>query len=153
YDRLGIAILERSGGRDNLIYSTCVTTSAKQPFAERLLAVGQGFENAIKEWQPKAFAVEKLFFANNQKTASQVSEVRGVLIYLAAVHSLPFYEYTPLEVKMAITGFGRADKSQVTDMVKRLVKVTEDKRYDDEYDAIAVGLTCLARDGLNLTNR
>ena len=80
----------------------------------------------------------------NQKTAIDVAGVRGMLFYIAKKHSLSVFEYTPLQIKMAVTGYGKSDKKQVTDMVTKLIKIDKKIKFDDEYDAIAVGLTCFA---------
>lgn len=89
-------------------------------------------------------AMEELFFTNNAKTALRVAEVRGMLIYLAAKHKIPLVEYNPLAIKIAITGYGRATKPQVLKMVEKLIKIPQKTILDDEYDAIALGLTALA---------
>lgn len=145
YERVGIAVVEKNEkGKEILCYSDCFKTSSALSFLERLNLIGQEIERLIKEHGPTTFAIEKLFFNSNQKTASMVSEVRGALIYIASKNSLFLYEYTPLQVKMAVTGNGRGDKKQVADMVQQLIKIEKDIQYDDEFDAIAVGLTCLA---------
>ena len=89
-------------------------------------------------------AIEKLYFATNQKTAMQVAEVRGALIALATQHHLPVFEYTPMQVKSASAGWGRADKVAVARMLHALLKIEKEIRHDDEYDAIAIGVTHLA---------
>jgi len=89
-------------------------------------------------------AIENLFFNSNQKTALKVSEARGIIMYQALSGGLKVFEYTPLQIKIAITGYGRGDKKQVTDMLHHLIKIDKKIKYDDEYDAIAVGLTHLA---------
>jgi crossover junction endodeoxyribonuclease RuvC len=88
-----------------------------------------------------------LFFNKNIKTAIAVAEVRGALIYLAKKHSLPIYEFGPQEIKVAVTGYGKSDKTAVFDMLKRLVPNLKTQALDDEYDAIATGITCLAHYG------
>ncbi len=143
YERLGVAVVERVSGKEHLLYSDCLQTP-KGDFEQRLLKLGVAFTALIKEWQPQAFAIEKLFFATNQKTALGVAEVKGMLSYLAALHNLSYSEFTPLQVKVAVTSYGRADKKQVIDMLHRLVPITKKIRYDDEYDAIAIALTYLA---------
>ena len=90
------------------------------------------------------FAIETLFFTTNQKTVMRVSEARGVILYQAALHNLPIYEYTPLQIKIAISGYGRGDKKQITQMIKQLIVCEKEIKHDDEYDAIAVALTCFA---------
>ena len=91
-------------------------------------------------------ALEKLFFTNNQKTATKVSEVRGILIYVSASAGIPLVEFTPQEIKQTVTGHGGADKQQVMSMIAKLVQLADKpKRLDDEFDAIGVALTALAR--------
>ncbi len=145
YGRCGIAVLEKEQGTPRLIVSTCIETSASLPFSERLAQVVAACEALVHEHAPDTLVLEKLYFSNNQKTAMQVAEVRGALIGLAARHALTLAEYTPGEVKSAIAGSGRADKAQIAKMIHLLVRVEQPIRLDDEYDAIAVGLTHLAR--------
>ena len=144
YERLGAALVEQKGSKENLIYSTCIRTPKSALFEERLLMIGRACESLIAEYRPTAVALEKVFLTKNQKTAMQIAEVKGVLTYIAAQSGLPLFEYTPLEVKVAVTGHGGSDKRQVADMVKRLVSLPAKKRLDDELDAIAIALTCLA---------
>ena len=147
YERVGVAVLEKTSGgagQEKLIYSNCFKTDKGLPFLERLELVGNEVERVIKKYKPEAFAIEKLFFNTNQKTATNVSEVRGALIYIALKNKLKVFEYTPLQIKSAVAGDGHADKTQVIAMVENLIKIKEDIKYDDEYDAIAVGLTCFA---------
>lgn len=144
YERLGVAIIEKKGSRENLLYSNCFQTAAKLSFDERLTLLGEEFEKLLQEYTPQVFASEALFFTKNQKTAMDVASVRGALFYIAKRHKLPIYEYTPLQIKIAVTGYGKSDKNQVTEMVKKLIKIEKKIKLDDEYDAIAVGLTCLA---------
>lgn len=147
FERLGVAVLEKSAGKEQLLYSDCVRTSATLPYAERLRILGEAMEGLIGAWHPDAVALEHIFFEKNVKTAIGVAGVRGVLAYLAAKNDLPLFEYTPLEVKIAITGYGKSDKAAVGMMVKRLISIPVKKRLDDELDAIAIGLTCLAAAG------
>jgi crossover junction endodeoxyribonuclease RuvC len=148
YERLGIAIIEKDKEKKNekevYIYSETFQTSSKLPFVERLLLLGQRVEEIIKEHKPDILSIEKLFFNTNQKTATNVAETRGVIIYLSLKNKMKVYEYTPLEIKLAVGGHGRADKKQVIFMVKQLISITKEVKYDDEYDAIAVGLTFFA---------
>ncbi len=145
YERMGVAIVEKDPrGKEVLLYSSCVTTPPKSDFSTRLLTLGRETERMIRTWKPAGMALEKVFFENNQKTATSVAEVRGMLSYIAVKNSLTLYEYTPLQVKVAVTGYGKANKKQIETMVKTLIKLANEKRHDDEYDAIAIGLTCLA---------
>jgi crossover junction endodeoxyribonuclease RuvC len=144
FERLGAAVVEKINGKDILVHSECVRTSAKDTFPVRLRQIGDAAEALIKQFKPDAVALEEIFFGKNEKTGVQIAEVRGVLTYIAMSKGLTVYDYTPLEVKIAITGFGRSDKSAVAAMVPRLVRLPSRQRLDDEMDAIAVGLTCLA---------
>jgi len=113
-------------------------------FDKRLRLIGKEIERLIKLYKPDMLAAEKLYFNSNQKTAMMVSEVRGAVIYIAARKGIKVAEYTPQRVKMAITGYGRGSKEQVISMVPRLIDVEKHIAHDDEFDAIAIGLTCLA---------
>ncbi|MBX4192162.1 crossover junction endodeoxyribonuclease RuvC [Candidatus Parcubacteria bacterium] len=144
FERLGVAILEKKNGKEELLFSDCIRTSPKLSFPERLKELGKVAESLMQNWEPTAVALEQIFFEKNAKTAMQVAEVRGVLTYLAALHEIPVLQYAPAAVKVAITGYGKSDKAAVTMMVTRLVQVPAGKRLDDEMDAIAVGITCLA---------
>lgn len=150
YERLGIAILERNRGdkKETLLYSACFKTPKTLPFSERLLLLGTKIEKVIAEFSPGALATENLFLENNQKTAMHVAEVRGALIFLAAKNNMQIFEYTPLQVKQAVAGHGGGDKKQVEHMVHQLVRIEKEIAHDDEYDAIAIGLTCFARERL-----
>ena len=144
YERLGVAVVEKQNGKDTLVHSECIRTSAKLPFPERLAKLGETAKKLIHEFSPDIVALEEVYFEKNAKTAIQVAQVMGALTYIAAAHGLSMYTYTPLEVKVAITGYGRGDKTAVAAMVPRLVELPKRKRLDDELDAIAIGLTCLA---------
>lgn len=144
YERMGIAVLERIHGKDVLLYSSCVVTPRDVDFSLRLGMLTEEFRAVIREWKPEQCAIEKLFFTNNQKTAMRVSETRGALIGAATECRLPIFDYSPLEIKVAVTGFGHAGKGEVSGMVRRLVKMSHIPKHDDEYDAIACGLTHLA---------
>ncbi len=145
YERLGIAILEKiPKQKDILIYSECFKTSAKIPFNERLGIIGEEVRIVIEKYKPEAMAIETLFLTTNQKTAMQVAEARGVVVYEGARAGLKIFEFTPLQVKIAVSSYGKADKKQVHMMVKKLISIDENIKSDDEIDAIAVGLTCLA---------
>lgn len=153
YERLGIAVLEKkSGGKEYLIFSECFQTPKTSPFIDRLHAVGARLGEIIKEYSPDGVAIESLFFTNNQKTAMHVAEIRGVIMYQTASNKLRFAEYTPGQIKNAVTGDGRADKKQIFSMVPRLVKIDKKIKFDDEYDAIAIGITFLAECSYPQTN-
>ena len=146
YERLGVAVLQKEKGekKEKVLYSDCFKTSAKIPFDERLFFLGSEFERVIKKYKPEILSIETLFFTNNQKTAMKVGEVRGALIYQAKKAKLLIKEFTPLQVKVAVSGYGRGDKKQVADMVCKLVVIEKEIKHDDEYDAIAIALTAFA---------
>ena len=145
YDRCGFAVIEKnSAGKEVLIFSECFITKKSLPFIERLCLVSERFKSIIEEYSPDIAGIEKLFFENNQKTAMNVSEVRGALLYIAISQKIPIYEFTPLQAKVAVSGYGRSDKKQVARMVEKLLEIRSPIRYDDEYDAIALALTASA---------
>jgi len=149
YERLGVAVLEKEkgpgrAGEETLLHSDCVRTPPHLAFEDRLLILGEAAEAIIQKWQPDAAALEEVYFEKNAKTAMQVAQVAGMLSYLAARAELPLYTYTPMEVKVAVTGHGAATKRAIAAMLPRLVGIAAGKRLDDEVDAIAVGITCLA---------
>jgi crossover junction endodeoxyribonuclease RuvC len=147
YDRLGLAIVERlPGEKEKLIYSECFTTDSKQEIYNRLLNIGLKVRSIIEEYKPQALAIETLFITKNQKTAMRVSEARGIISYEALLAQIPVYEYTPLQIKMAITGDGKSDKTSIMKMLPLLIKINSKKNkiIDDEYDAIATALTHFA---------
>ncbi len=145
YERLGLAIIEKNKNeRETLIFSECFKTSAKLPHHERLALIGDRIIEIIKKYKPEQLATEKLFFAGNQKTALLVAEARGVILYAGSTCGLEIFEYRPNEIKIAITGYGSAEKKQMMDMVRKLIKVESKTNSDDELDAIAIGLTHFA---------
>ena len=144
YERLGIAVLEKINGEEVLLFSECFKTKANIPFPDRLLLLGQEVARVVKEYSPMALAIENLFIETNQKTAMRVAESRGAILYQARLLGLEVYEYTPLQVKVATTGYGKATKTQMISMVKKLIRGAENIKQDDEMDAIAIGLTHFA---------
>ncbi len=145
YGRCGVAVVEKTGGKETLLYSACIETPADMDFPKRLAVVANECARLLRKYTPDALVLEKLYVTKNQKTAMRVAEVRGALIGAAANAGIPISEYTPSEVKAAVAGNGRADKKSVIKMIHALVTIQKDIRHDDEYDAIAVGITYLAR--------
>lgn len=146
YDRLGIAVIEGGATDGVLLYSACFSTSPKDPFYTRLAVVGAEISRIIDIYEPDRLSIESLFITKNQKTAMHVAEARGVICYEAGRRNIPIHEYTPGQIKIAVTGHGASNKSQVVKMIPFLIKIPAQnkKMLDDEYDAIAVALTCLA---------
>ncbi len=145
YERVGIAILEKNPeGKEVLIFSECFKTSSKTNLHERLEKIGQRVSVIIKKYKPKILSIEKLYFTSNQKTVMGVSEARGVIIFVAKSNGLNVFEYSPPQIKVAVTGYGKATKEMVMSMIPKLIKIDRVIKSDDELDAIAIGLTCFA---------
>ena len=152
FERLGIAVLDhvarkRQGEKNynhTVVFSTCFKTSAKLKFEERLLLIGEEVKRVIKKYKPKVLAIETLFLTTNHKTVMHVAEARGVVIYEASCAGLKIFEASPPQIKIATTGYGKANKEQIIKMVKILVKIDNSKESDDELDAIAIALTAFA---------
>lgn len=149
YERCGVAILEKiESGKEVVLYSGCIRTLPSIPFPERLGQLGRQLDTIIKDYQPSVAVLEELYFAKNTKTALKVAEARGVIQYVARTHNLSVFEYHPNQIKIAITGDGRADKTAIAFMIPKLVVYEKVKNPpaggDDELDAIAVGLTHFA---------
>jgi len=145
FERLGVAVLEKlPRGKEVVLFSECFKTSPKLEFSERLNLIGEEIKKIIKKYRPKVLAIETLFLTTNQKTVMRVAETRGVVIYEAARAGLKIFEASPPQIKIATTGYGKADKTQINKMVKILVKIDNQKSSDDELDAIAISLTALA---------
>ncbi len=148
FERLGIAVVEKpfdlAQGKERVVFSTCFKTSAKLDFSERLVLIGQEVSRVIKKYKPEVLAIETLFLTTNQKTVMHVAEARGVVIYEATKANLKIHEFSPPQIKVATTGYGKASKEQIIKMVKMLVAIDVTKKSDDEMDAVAVALTALA---------
>ncbi len=144
YERLGIALIEKNARtKEKLLYSECFETKRSLSHPERLLAIKLHCQEIISTYKPTVLGIETLFFSANQKTAFPVSEARGVILLTAAENSLSIYEFSPPEIKMSVTGYGKADKKQIIDMVRMLLGLKKTRARDDEFDAIAVALTTL----------
>ena len=136
----GFGLIETDGWRSVAVKYGCIRTEAKSPMPERLGIIYQSLAEIFRSYRPDMFAIEKLFFAGNANSAMQVGEARGVAI-LAAYHAgLEVHEYTPLQVKQAVAGYGKADKNQVQQMIKALLHLQEIPRPNDAADALAVAL-------------
>src|SRR3989344_1353138 len=144
YDRCGVAVLTGTGSQVTLLYSACITTSKTDAFPTRLAAIRKEVECLFDLYKPEILVMEKLHLKANTASAMGVAEARGVVIAQAGKTGIKVYEYSPATVKVAVAGYGRASKIQVTNMVRRLVRCPKRVMLDDEYDAIAVGLTHMA---------
>lgn len=136
----GYGIVAREGSRLRMIDYGCLQTPAGQALPERLLLIHQGVSELLDEHQPAWVGVERLFFNRNVQTAFAVGQARGVILLAAAQHGVPVIEFGPHEVKMAVTGYGRAPKDQVQRMVQAVLGMSQLPRPDDAADALAVAI-------------
>lgn len=140
YAIVGIGVIEFVGNKFKPLEYNAITTPAGMPAPERLQTIYQGIEYFINKYSPDAAAIEELFFNSNQKTAIMVAQARGVIIVAAKNNGIPLYEYTPLQIKQAVTGYGRADKKQIQSMVKMLLNLNAIPKPDDAADGLAVAI-------------
>ncbi len=138
--RTGYGVVASSGNDLRLVDYGCYETVNDRPLHERLLLIHEGLTQLIEDHRPDAVGVERLFFNKNVQTAFAVGQARGVVLLAAAHHGLPVYEFGPHEVKMAVTGYGRAPKDQVQRMVQLMLSMRELPRPDDAADALAVAV-------------
>jgi crossover junction endodeoxyribonuclease RuvC len=145
YGRVGWGVVE--GERHQLASRSwgCIETAKEDPIPARILEVWQELNRLLNEWSPDGMAIETLYFSKNVTTAMQVAEVRGVIRLAAAERDLPVAEYTPNQIKQAVTGSGRAEKRQVQEMVRRILALDELPRPDDAADALACAVCHLHR--------
>ncbi len=139
---LGFGVIDIDSNKAKLVDAGVIRTPVKQPDSERLLTIYNELTGVIKELKPQLMAVEKLFFAQNVTTAMSVSQARGVVLLMGQQHGLELHEYTPLQIKMALTSYGRADKKQVQEMVRITLGLKEIPKPDDCADALAAALCC-----------
>jgi len=137
---VGYGVIDKEGNRYKTVAYDAVTTRAHTPLEERLEAVYNGINEIIKTYKPDAMSIEELFFNNNAKTALTVGQARGVIILAAVQNKLPVYEYTPLQVKQALTGYGRASKGQIQQMMKSMLGLAQIPKPDDVADALAIAV-------------
>ena len=141
FARVGWGIVEVQSSKFKVQSYGCIETSKNTDSQERLVTVYRQILILIKKYKPDVLAIEELFFTNNAKTAFKVGEARGVIILACAMQKIPVFSYTPMQVKLAVTGYGSADKGQVGRMIKAILKLKEIPKIDDTADAIAVALT------------
>jgi len=138
---LGFGVIDVDAkGKASFVDAGVIRTPVKHPDAERLLIIYDELEELIKELKPQAMAVEKLFFAQNVTTAMTVAQARGVVLLLGQQHNMSLAEYTPLQIKQALTGYGRADKNQMQEMVRVILGLKEQPKPDDCADALAAAI-------------
>jgi crossover junction endodeoxyribonuclease RuvC len=139
--RTGWGVIRIESGELRVEKYGCIETSMELPLEQRLLVVHEEISRIINDFSPNALAIEELFFNTNAKTALVVGQARGVVLLAAAQHAIPVSVYTPLQVKIAVTGYGRAEKGQVGQMVKTLLKLSSIPKPDDTSDALAIAIT------------
>ena len=142
FDRLGLAVLEGDPSKPVHLWSECVMPAKGAPEA-RLSAVFAAITDAVRAHSPDGAAIETLFFSTNKKTAMGVAEARGAVMAALGASQIPVFEFSPQSVKIAVTGYGAAEKAAVAAMIPRLLALPPKKRLDDELDAIAVALAGL----------
>ena len=140
YAITGYSIIDYIGNKFKLIDSGSIQTKAGESFPDRLLKLFNDLNNIIDTYKPDAISVEELFFNQNTKTAIMVAEARGVILVACCNKNIPTYEYTPLQIKQAVVGYGRADKVQVQKMVRSILNVEALPKLDDTTDSMAAAI-------------
>jgi crossover junction endodeoxyribonuclease RuvC len=138
---LGFGIIDVHGARKSLVDAGVIRTPVHQADSERLITIYDELKEIITQHKPEVMVVEKLFFARNVTTAMSVSQARGVVLLVGKQMNLQLAEFTPLQIKQSVTGYGRADKKQVQEMVRTLLNLKEVPKPDDCADALAAALT------------
>ena len=144
YATIGFGLVEADRAQLHMVTYGAITTPAGLPLSRRLYQIGTDMEELIAQLKPDVIAIEELFFNTNITTGIAVAHGRGVLLYAAEKCGIPLFEYTPAQVKLAVTGYGKSEKHQVMDMTKRLLKLKAIPRPDDAADALALAV-CHAR--------
>lgn len=137
---VGYGIVDYNGNASTLVASGSVQTDKNLSDAERLAEISDDMENLIEQYSPDVASVEKIFFFKNQKTVISVAQSRGVILSVLAKSKIPVYEYTPMQIKLSVTGYGKAAKDDVAEMVKKMIKYDFFPKLDDTADAIAMAV-------------
>lgn len=140
YAIIGLGIVDYQGMDFRTVAYGAIETPAHTDFAARLTQIYDEMNQMLETYRPQEAAIEKLFFNTNKTTAIKVAQARGVILLSLAQHAVPVYEYTPLEVKQAVVGFGRAEKKQVMFMTQRILHLREMPKPDDTADALALAI-------------
>ncbi len=139
---LGFGVIDVSKGSLALVDAGVIKTPPRQADSDRMETIFNELQEIIEATNPDAMAVEKLFFAQNVTTAMSVSQARGVVLLLGKQHGMSLHEYTPLQIKQALTGYGKATKSQIQEMVRAILRLKTIPKPDDAADALACAITC-----------
>ena len=148
-ERTGYGVIESDGVDHAIVVSGVIRTRTKSPFEQRLFEIGSGLRRLIGEYAPQMAAVEGVFYAANVRTALKLAHVRGVALLAIAEAGLPMAEYSPLEIKTSVVGYGRAEKRQVQLMVQSLLRLAETIASEDASDALAVAICHATREATN----
>lgn len=138
---LGFGVIDYSRNKSTLVDAGVIRTPVRQDDSIRLKTIYDELTDIVKQTKPQVMAVEKLFFAQNVTTAMTVSQARGIVLLIGRQAGLDIYEYTPLQIKQALTGYGRAEKKQIQEMVRVLLKLEKPPKPDDCADALAAAIT------------
>ena len=140
FARLGYGVIEYENNKYKTLEYGSITTKAGERLSLRLKRIGEDLQSIVSKYNIDAASIEDLFFNTNITTGIQVAEARGVIMYILESNNIPIAEYTPLQVKQALVGYGRADKRQIMDMVKRILKLEKMRKLDDTADALAIAI-------------
>ncbi len=148
-ERTGYGVIESDGLHHSMVAAGVIQTNTKRSFESRLLEIASGLRRLIGEHAPECAAVEGVFFSANVKTALKLAHVRGVALLAVAEAGIALAEYSPMEVKTSVVGYGRAEKSQVQMMIRSILRLAEPIRSEDACDALAVAICHATRDSIN----
>ena len=149
---VGFGVVDSEGGTQRMVQYGAINTPANTPLATRLVQIEQDLMELLQQFKPDEVAIEELFFSKNITTGIAVAHARGVILATVEKAGIPLYEYTPMQVKQAVVGYGLAEKNQVMDMTKRLLKLRSVPKPDDAADALAIAI-CHARSATSLLRR
>lgn len=143
YDRIGVGIIEHqpTHGKEVVIFSTCIHTKSRDPFYKRLMDIQQAIQGIVRTYPISYAGIEKLYFAKNTKTALSVAEARGVIGMTLYAQGIPLYDIEPNQIKITITGYGKATKQDIAFMIPKITQGISGAEIDDQLDAIAVAVT------------
>jgi len=149
---VGFGVVDSEGGTQHMVQYGAINTPANTPLAARLVQIEQDLMELLQQFKPDEVAIEELFFSKNITTGIAVAHARGVILATVEKAGIPLYEYTPMQVKQAVVGYGLAEKNQVMDMTKRLLKLRSIPKPDDAADALAIAI-CHGRSATSLLRR
>lgn len=149
---VGFGVVDSEGGTQRMVQYGAINTPTNTPLAARLVQIEQDLMELLQQFNPDEVAIEELFFSKNITTGIAVAHARGVILATVEKAGIPLYEYTPMQVKQAVVGYGLAEKNQVMDMTKRLLKLRSVPKPDDAADALAIAI-CHARSATSLLRR